>query len=112
MGQHDDDLIWKFLTGLGAFFFVMIAVTVFRGYVLSEMWEWFIVPFGVKSLNVVHAIGLSMIVAFLTYQHDAAKEVKRDPSATFMGKLIEGFIAGNLYTAMMWGLGATIHAFM
>jgi len=110
MARHNDDAVWEFFAGLGGLLFVMLVGSLFRGFVLAKMWLWFIVPFGVVELSVVHAIGLSLIVSFLTFQQGAEK--KQEERASFGEKLAAAFIAGNLYTAVVWGLGALVHAFM
>lgn len=52
-------------------------IYVWRGYVLTILWGWFIVPtFGIKAITIPQAIGLSLIVSFLTYQ--ASKSVFAD----------------------------------
>jgi len=112
MAKQDDDIIWKFLTGLGGFILVMLVLTLFRGFVLSQMWAWFVVPFGAPALTVVHAIGVSMLAAFLTYQHDAAKKSEQSEKASFGVKLIEWLFSGTLFTAFVWGMGAVVHSFM
>lgn len=39
----------------------------YRGLVLTVLWGWFVVPaFGLPALGLVDAIGLSLIVGFLT----------------------------------------------
>jgi hypothetical protein len=111
MARHDDDFIWKVMSGIGGFLFVMLVATVFRGYVLSEMWSWFIVPLGAPALTVVHAIGISMLVAFLTYQHDATKKAERDDGSVGE-KLFTMLFASCFYTAWVWGMGAIAHSFM
>lgn len=37
-------------------------VAVFRGFALSVLWGWFVMPLGVDSIEIPHAIGLSVIV--------------------------------------------------
>jgi hypothetical protein len=45
----------------------MVISTTFRGFVLSILWGWFMVPiFNVPTLSIAPAIGLSLIVGFLT----------------------------------------------
>jgi len=39
---------------------------VISGFVISIMWEWFVVPLGVKSIGIAHAIGLSSLVGLMT----------------------------------------------
>ena len=55
---------------------VIIAIsTLINGWVLSILWGWFIVPvFGVQAITLGQAIGLSMVVSFLTYQYIDAKK--------------------------------------
>lgn len=46
---------------------VMVISTMFRGFVLSVLWGWFMVPiFNLPVLAIAPAIGLSVIVTFLT----------------------------------------------
>ena len=46
---------------------------VLRGFVLKYLWLWFAVPFGLMPISIAHAIGISLIISFLTYQQDARK---------------------------------------
>ena len=56
------------LGGVGLF----ILGSILRGWVLSILWGWFVVPvFSLPNLTVVQAIGISLIIGFLTYQSDA-----------------------------------------
>ena len=100
------------MAGLGGLLFTMLISSLFRGFVLAKMWLWFIVPFGVLELGVVHAIGLSLLVSFLTYQHDAKEEKKKSESSSFGEILLQGFIVANMYSAIVWGMGAIVHSFM
>lgn len=58
-----------FVAGLGILVFLVLA-SVVRGFVLSIMWSWFLVPLGVPAISIPLAIGISMLVAMLT-NHDA-----------------------------------------
>lgn len=67
------DSILKPIAGLiliiPGFCLLIAAAAVWRGYVLSILWSWFIVPaFGLPALTVPLAIGLSLLVGFLTAQ--------------------------------------------
>ena len=47
---------------------ITLAATLFRGVVLQQLWRWFItVPFGVMTLSLGHAIGLSILCQLLTF---------------------------------------------
>jgi hypothetical protein len=46
---------------------IMALSAIWRGYVLSIIWGWFIVPtFGLPALSIPVAIGLSVVVGMLT----------------------------------------------
>lgn len=58
---------------------IVIVGSVFSGWVLSVMWEWFIVPtFDAPSLSIPVAIGLAMIVTFMTYQPQPTNDKELD----------------------------------
>ena len=57
-----------------------IPLEIFRGFVLTILWGWFVVPqFGVKPLPVIYAVGIMGILAWLLdrgYDPDAGKDWK------------------------------------
>lgn len=63
------------MKALGCVFVFLItapATATWRGYVLSILWRWFIVPtFRWPELSVPVAIGISIVAAYLTHQYDA-----------------------------------------
>jgi hypothetical protein len=50
------------------FLLLMVPSVLYRGLVISYLWEWFITPLGIQSISVMHGAGISLIVAALTYQ--------------------------------------------
>ncbi|MBU4347936.1 hypothetical protein KJ671_00275 [Patescibacteria group bacterium] len=47
---------------------------ILRGYVLSVLWGWFIVPvFHLPELTLAVAIGIAMIMSIITHQHSTKK---------------------------------------
>ena len=81
-----------------------IPSTIFQGFVLSQLWLWFFVPLGVPSIGVANAIGITLLVSFLT----AKLNMATDPE-------IKGWtlmIAQSFGCLMVWGFGALIHLFM
>jgi hypothetical protein len=66
----------KFLAILG-FPVLVAASSIWRGYVLSVLWAWFMVPaFGLPALSVALAIGLSLIVGLVTHQR-TGREIEK-----------------------------------
>ena len=62
--------------GIVGFVILMVVSSIFNGYALSVLWGWFIVPtFGMPALGVVPAIGIAMVVSYLTHQtHESEKK--------------------------------------
>lgn len=70
---------------------LIIYSAIVHGWVLSKLWLWFLVPiFGLQPLNITQAIGISIIVGFLTHQVDI-KKGKDDKVKLFL-VLINPFI--------------------
>ena|SRR5882757_1510348 len=51
-----------------------------NGWTLTKLWTWFLVPYGLNKLTIPIAIGLAIIVYFLTYHPDLDKEEKKEES--------------------------------
>lgn len=58
------------------YLFVLIPIAViWSGFVLSILWDWFLVPtLGAPHLSIPTAIGLALVVSYMTHQ----KEPERD----------------------------------
>lgn len=51
------------------FFVIMILSSMWKGYVFSVLWKWFIVStFGLPAISIPIAIGVGMLVGMLTHQ--------------------------------------------
>ena len=58
---------------------VVVAASMWRGYVLSILWGWFIVPvFGLPALIIPVAIGISIIAGMLTSQKTYNEATDKD----------------------------------
>ena len=71
MNKSDKNVASCFI-GIGAAALIPLLIIItylINGFVLSKMWLWFIVTtFGAPVLTVPQAIGVGMIVSFLTYR--------------------------------------------
>ena len=48
---------------------VIVGLAIVDGWVLSILWDWFVVSlFGLQSLSIPQAIGFSLVVGYLTHQ--------------------------------------------
>lgn len=64
----------KFIGGL----VVLVAAVVFSGYALSILWGWFIVAlFGLPALGISQAMGVSLVVSYMTHQVPPKTEKER-----------------------------------
>jgi putative flippase GtrA len=59
----------------------IIISPIWRGFVISKLWLWFIVStFGAVPLGIAQSIGLGLLVSFLTHQVDTYED--KDKSDT------------------------------
>lgn len=57
------------LGGLALLVGTLVFAAIFRGYALSILWGWFIIPvFHLPPLSVPYAIGFALVVSYLTHQ--------------------------------------------
>lgn len=82
---------------------------VLSGWVLTVLWGWFVVPtFHVQPLGVVPAIGLSMLVTYLTYHSQDVEEVKRSATERWTRVVITAIVRPALVLGFAW----VVHLFM
>jgi len=81
----------SFLVGMAkavAWVVFAIGAAIWRGYVLTILWGWFVVhAFGAQPLAIPLAIGLSMLVTFLTHSPQNPKDTD---SAFIIGMAVFG----------------------
>lgn len=83
--------------------------SLWRGYVLTVLWAWFVVPtFGPPALAIAPAIGLAMVVSFLTHQSDATKE----PEGDFSARMAKALAYALVMPAFVLGIGWIVQRFM
>ena len=90
------------LGGLTAFVLIIVLSTLFNGYALTKLWSWFVVPaFGVAPLGLTQAIGVSLIVSYLTHQiHEEDKS--RSTSETLIRSVAIAIMKPSLALLMGW----------
>ena len=100
---------WAVFGAFCGFVIWMVVGSVFNGYVLSVTWGWFVVPtFGVPKLSIVAAIGLAMVINYITYQ-----EIDCDPrSETNSAKITRGVTMSIMRPSLFLFLGWIVHLFM
>jgi hypothetical protein len=90
----------------------MFITTSLNGWALSKLWAWFIIPvFAAPALSIPYAIGLSLIVGYLTYQYDARKE-EADKKEEVGLIIFRGFCIGAFKPLLCLGFGWVVTLFL
>jgi hypothetical protein len=104
-----------FLHFLGSLVFastLCVSAIVWRGYVLSLLWLWFLVPtFGLAALSIPAALGVSLVVSMLTHRTDQSP-TQRDRSSSLWFLFVHAFAAVMLTPAVGLLLGLIFKGFM
>ena len=102
------NVVNKFLKILGLFWsFVILFViaSCLEGLVLSYLWEWFVVPLGMKPVSILHAIGICVLLDFITYHYydyKKSEEVGLAMSLSYI--LIRPAVALTVGAAVHYGM--------
>ena len=99
---------------LGALVLIPLVITIssiINGYVFSTLWGWFIIPiFGLTALSIPQAIGISMIVSFLTYQFQPSN--KQNTKEDDQKDMITRILHLVLYPITVLAVGYIVKGFM
>jgi len=110
MSDKSDEVI---TTIIGAILFTLsligtiLAISVTHGFVLSALWGWYIVPLGLPAIGIVHAIGLALLVRYLTYHHNKCKRETEEENP--ISKLVARVF---VYPIAVLFIGWLIHIFI
>jgi hypothetical protein len=88
--------------------FSLILVSLIRGFVLTQLWSWFISPTfpGVPSLTIASALGISLLLGYLnpSYSPDSNEPFAKQLGTAFMKSIMVGIfvlIIGWIYSLFM-----------
>lgn len=83
--------------------------SIWRGYVLSVLWAWFIVTtFGAKPIGIAAAIGVSCVVGFLTAHYRPTPKDEHSGAE----KMIEALVVAFFGPAFSLAFGAVVKAWL
>lgn len=89
---------------------LMAPMSIVHGATLAKLWEWFIADtFGVMAISTAEAIGLSMLVMFVTYQLDARNEPEGDEA---LARLLSIAFTGLFRSGFTLLVGAIVKGFI
>lgn len=68
---------------------MLAAVFILKGFVISQLWLWFIVPvFGLVSLTIPQAIGMALVIAIVTKDSAPHKYTTQESIIGFFSPLV------------------------
>lgn len=89
-------------------FIVMTLGAIWKGYVLTIVWSWFVVPtLGLPALTLVPAIGLALVASFMTYHYVYAKDTRSHGEQVGTAATL-----AFAYPLLVLGMGWVINQFM
>lgn len=96
------NLLGKFLLAGSLFILILVMSLVVEGFVISMLWGWYVVPLGVLPINLLHGVGIALLVSVLTFKYQKYEG---------FGVLKE--LGMNAYNSFMClGLGFLLHSFI
>lgn len=103
----------KTKSGCGAAVVAMAIVpfsVALRGWAVSVLWGWFVVPLGVAAIGMWNAAGISLIAGFLTYRSDLTTKDDNDKSP--WDAVIRATAVAVLLPMLMLAFGAAYRGLM
>jgi hypothetical protein len=97
------DVVW-YLKSAAAVMAIVIA-NVLYGVALAILWGWFVVPLGVRDVNVAQAIGISLVVS-LVVRTEPNPEVEE---MSFGERYLYAFVTSLTTSMLVLALGGVIH---
>ena len=61
---------------VGLILIAALPIYILNGFVITKLWAWFIVPFGLQQIPMAPAIGVALLVSLLTRQYVPNNENK------------------------------------
>lgn len=99
MSEQERKLI-GYLGQVALFILLLVSSSLINGYTICTLWAWFAVPtFGLPSLTIAQALGLSLTVSYFSIQQTEKTE------AGFTEKLIKAMTQIILKPAIFLSLG-------
>jgi len=99
----------KFIAVVGVLGLI-IANTMWGGYVFTVLWAWFVVPtFKLQALTLAPAIGLSLMVRFVVYKH---RDEAKPPEAVTFNSVTQNIAKSAVVSTVVLCIGAVVQQFM
>jgi hypothetical protein len=88
---------------------IVVFSSVVNGFVLTILWKWFVIPvFSLPALNIPQAIGISMVIAFLTHQRVKNKDDNKEVFELWLSL----FFYSVFYPLLVLGISWIVQLFL
>jgi dolichyl-phosphate-mannose--protein O-mannosyl transferase len=87
---------------------LIVVATLWRAWVLTVLWVWFLVPLGAPAITIATAIGISLVAGMFTTHLQTKSDSEKDVSA-LVGKALGHAIGGP---AIVLFIGWVVTLFM
>ncbi len=85
---------------------LLVPASMWNGFVVSKLWEWFVVPIGIAPIGMVGAMGIFLIVSSVRgFRH-------RHDERSVEDKIIASIFTATFAPAIALGLGALYKTFL
>ena len=82
---------------------ILVLSSVLNGFVLTILWKWFMIPvFSLPAINVPQAIGISMLISFLTHQQNGNKKEDKEQFELWVSLLFNALLNPLLVLGIAW----------
>jgi hypothetical protein len=107
--MNDDKSCAEVILAIIAVPVLLVMSSIINGFVLTVLWGWFVIPlFSLPPLNIPQAIGISIIVSYLTHR----KTETEDKDEGFWTKIISIFLYIILYPALVLCIAWVVQLFL
>lgn len=97
-----DSIAW--IVGVPTTVFFLIVTALLNGWVISCLWDWFMVPMGAPHMPVTSALGLASICQLLIHQEGqdhSKKSAEYDSIAGFLTAVFVEIFASRMFILLM-----------
>ncbi len=94
--------VFAFIGLFWSFVLLFVIASCLEGLVLSCLWGWFIVPLGVRPVSILHAIGICVLLDFISYHYYDYKKSEEVGLASSLSYIL-------IRPAVTFVVGAAVH---
>jgi hypothetical protein len=88
---------------------IVVVSSIANGFVLTVLWSWFVIPiFSLPPLNIPQAIGISLVMSYLTHQ----KTESKNDDKGILEQAISLLLYVILYPALVLGIAWIVQLFL